>query len=196
MAILHFMGFEKCILLQYVLANFCYHSKISEIMSLKEGKACFESWFWRFQAMIQRLVTFGSIEKCCMIMRIYGRGGPSPDGCPQAKEGAERRNQCLSIFFRGVPPVPNFILGGPTFLRVPQLLIAPHSGNYPKIHRTLGDVYDSDYSIQNICCSNSQWSTCSFPSFQPWQPLFKEKKTTNRNKQTNKNLLVLFPSIL
>lgn len=111
LAILHFMGFEKYILLQYVLANFCYHSKISEIMSLKEGKACFESWFWRFQAMIQRLVTFGSIEKCCMIMRIYGRGSPSPDGCPQAKEGAEKRSQCLSIFFRGLPPVPNFIFG-------------------------------------------------------------------------------------
>lgn len=65
--------------------------------------------------MVKRLVAFGSVEKCCMIMRVYGRGSHSADGCPQAKEGAERRNQCPSIFFRGVPPVPNFILWVPTF---------------------------------------------------------------------------------
>lgn len=65
--------------------------------------------------MVKRLVAFGSVEKCCMIMRVCGRGSHSADGCLQAKEGAERRNQCPSIFFRGVPPVPNFILWIPTF---------------------------------------------------------------------------------
>lgn len=143
------MGFEKCIILQYVLTNFCYHSKISKIMSLKEGKACFESWFWRFQAMVKRLVAFGSIEKCCMVMRVYGRGSHSADGCLQAKGVPVSFSgvcpQCLTSFCgyllsKGSPATNSITLWE---------LCLKYSGPW-------GDVYGSDYSIQNICCSNSQ----------------------------------------